>query len=356
MAKKYLPLEILGQAAVSEEIREQAKARDPMTADFLSGETDTVDMDNFLNWLLGPTFLKSAYDGPYRKFNELLLRLYHTRDAKNGLSYSEARKKFRGICSLRSILTCWSKEKQAYRFDPDFTEELVRTTSVNVPVSALMHLPFRCFYLDLAGLPFEPALGLFVYVGFERETGLPNLGVLEAIPPKEGDDQYQLGPILYSAKEMKKQGKIQETDKGYVLSFTRKDVPEEHTGKLLLFLLQAILYLSSEKPDTVENPKIKVSNAGKKKEQSAPVTLTDVGVRYGTVIRKGKKQAKTRYIQAEPTGRRRTMKSHVRSAHWHHYWTGKGRTNLTVKWIPPVFVSGHGDDLPVTIHPVRKGK
>ena len=81
-----------------------------------------------------------------------------------------------------------------------------------------------------------------------------------------------------------------------------------------------------------------------------------MGVRYGTVIRKGKKQAKTRYIQAEPTGRRRTMKSHVRSAHWHHYWTGKGRTNLTVKWIPPVFVSGHGDELPVTIHPVKKGK
>ena len=126
MAKKYLPLEILGQAAVSEEIREQAKARDPMTADFLSGETDTVDMDDFLNWLLGPTFLKSAYDGPYRNFNELLLRLYHTRDAGKGLSYSEARKKFRGICSLRSILTCWSKEKQAYRFDPDFTEELVK--------------------------------------------------------------------------------------------------------------------------------------------------------------------------------------------------------------------------------------
>ena len=355
VATKYVPLEVLNQAMVSEEIQKKAKAQDPMTADFLSGEMGTVDMDDFLNWLLGPAFLKSAYEGPYRKFNGLLLRLYHTRDAANGMSYAESRKKFRGICALRSIITCWSKEKQAYRFDPDFVEELIRTTSVNVPVGALMRLPFRCFYLDLEDLPFKPALGLFVYVGFERDTGLPNLGVLEVIPPKEGDDQYQLGPILYSARDMMKQGKIQEMDTGYALSFTKQDVPEGYRGTLLLFLLQAILYLSSDEPDQMESPKLKVVNTGKKRERKQPVTLTDIGVRHGTVIRKGKKQAQTRYIQTEPVGKRRRVKSHVRSAHWHHYWTGKGRTTLTVKWIPPVFVSGYGSDLPVTIHPVKKG-
>ena len=34
-----------------------------------------------------------------------------------------------------------------------------------------------------------------------------------------------------------------------------------------------------------------------------------------------------------------------------HYWTGKGRTILTVKWIPPVFVCGE-KELPIKIHKI----
>lgn len=32
----------------------------------------------------------------------------------------------------------------------------------------------------------------------------------------------------------------------------------------------------------------------------------------------------------------------MRRAHWHHYWVGKGRTELILKWIEPVFV-GSGE-------------
>ena len=45
-----------------------------------------------------------------------------------------------------------------------------------------------------------------------------------------------------------------------------------------------------------------------------------------------------------------TVRAHVRRAHWHHYWTGKGRTELVLRWIAPTLV-GSGEK-PATIHRV----
>ena len=38
----------------------------------------------------------------------------------------------------------------------------------------------------------------------------------------------------------------------------------------------------------------------------------------------------------------RTVRPHVRRAHWHHYWVGEGRTRLEVRWIEPTFVLPEG--------------
>ena len=45
-----------------------------------------------------------------------------------------------------------------------------------------------------------------------------------------------------------------------------------------------------------------------------------------------------------------TVRAHVRRAHWHHYWTGKGRTELVLRWIAPTPI-GYGERL-ATIHKV----
>lgn len=48
-----------------------------------------------------------------------------------------------------------------------------------------------------------------------------------------------------------------------------------------------------------------------------------------------------------------TVRPHVRRAHWHHYWVGKGRTTLEVRWIEPVLVLP-GDKKEVDLATVRK--
>lgn len=358
MSGRYTPLKIWEQIQIPKEAEEKVKDQDPLIQEFMSGNYQQLDLDDFLNWVLGDTFCKTRYDGPYSELNELLLRVYHQKDAPKGSTYKECRDAYRKICCIRGIVTCWNTHKQAYRFDPEFTEELLKTTAVRIPADVLKHLPFRCYYLDLEELSdFAPTIGLFLYVGFDKSRGnLPNLGVLEVAPPALGDDQNQLRPILFSGKDLKREGLLEETEDGWAITFRQKN-ETDHDQKLLLFLLQGMLYLSSLKPDVEESPKLRVVNIGKKEKklQKGKLRLDDVGVRYGNVIRKQKKEVRTVYIREgeQLPKQKRTVSSHVRSAHWHHYWTGKGRTKRIVKWIPPVFVSGNGKELLVTIHKVK---
>jgi len=106
-----------------------------------------------------------------------------------------------------------------------------------------------------------------------------------------------------------------------------------------------------------KSPKRNYVNLGKKNDRKLnghTLTLTDVGIRYGTAIRKAKEQTDVQTIYLGKTGKhRKPIVSHVRKAHWHTYWKGKGRTERIVRWIPPTFVSRHGTELPITIHNVK---
>jgi hypothetical protein len=37
------------------------------------------------------------------------------------------------------------------------------------------------------------------------------------------------------------------------------------------------------------------------------------------------------------------VRSHLRRAHWHGYWTGAGRKNFELKWLHPILVKGKDD-------------
>lgn len=53
-------------------------------------------------------------------------------------------------------------------------------------------------------------------------------------------------------------------------------------------------------------------------------------------------------------GTGRSMAPHMRSAHWHTYMTGPGRTVPVVKWLPPIPINFSADDgETVTLHPVK---
>lgn len=61
MASLYTPLEILKQIQLPEGTK--MKAKDPLLAGFVSGDQDAVDLDAFLNWVLGKKLKKINSDG-----------------------------------------------------------------------------------------------------------------------------------------------------------------------------------------------------------------------------------------------------------------------------------------------------
>lgn len=85
------------------------------------------------------------------------------------------------------------------------------------------------------------------------------------------------------------------------------------------------------------------------KNPKAPKVF-DVGIRIGVSL-KAARLARSGGGTGQPTGRR--MAPHVRRAHPHTYWCGPGRTERRIKWLFPILVNVHGQDLPVTtVHAV----
>lgn len=86
----------------------------------------------------------------------------------------------------------------------------------------------------------------------------------------------------------------------------------------------------------------------------------DPGYRYGASIRKKKvNYEKSERNQDEQTEFcikiKRSLPSHTRRAHWHHYWIGpkSGERKLILHWIAPVFVSGTESGVAV-VHKVNQ--
>lgn len=386
MSDLYLPLRIAQEMRAQEERIAKAQASRPGTAEHPSqmanplesywdmvGENahGPLNLDDFFSWAIGSTFCKKSYDGTYSAFNKRVLTIIKNRQGQ-GHSYADARKQIRQSVAFATMFRCWEQYKQVYRFDSDFIDELMRTNTVEIPVNVLRRLPFRCFYLDIEDTDWFPVFsGIFVYIGFDGKTGLPNLALF---PVKDNGSHRdsQIKACHISGEQMtdwsmlvedKETGEIylQFTNQREFLTSVLPDADDLELFDRVLFVLHALLYLASNKPDILPSQKRKYvrvqakKSGGPKPETQAELNLQDVGIRYGAAIRKVKKQTRetgTTIIQNVSGKARKPMVGHMRSAHWHRYWVGKGRTECIVKWIPPTFVSGTGKELPITIHKV----
>lgn len=139
------------------------------------------------------------------------------------------------------------------------------------------------------------------------------------------------------------------------------DCPAENIAsadwkQFAMFSLNAILYLCamnnevSECPETVKtyHPGVTVKN------KFSEIRKWDVGVRFGAAVRRARVSLQSDSKPEDLSHKRKhaSPRPYMRRAHWHHYRVGKGRTELILKWIEPVFV-GSGE-VSVVKHRVRK--
>ena len=106
-------------------------------------------------------------------------------------------------------------------------------------------------------------------------------------------------------------------------------------------MMQLLLYLCSEEPDLpeIEHPRKRIRLSGGVRPPEEP-RVWDVGVRISAALRRARNNTEDPVIVREGNGHV-SPRPHVRSAHWHTYWTGPRGAVFPVRrpvlrWIPPI--------------------
>lgn len=272
-----------------------------------------------------------------------------------------------------SLLICleWSKNKQVFKFDKEFLDELTATESVIFKKDMLDYLPYKNFYVDLEDIETTSKLagmkvdGIFInvvknsnkyhiQVTFANRIGHTYCDIIV----ENTDREIKSKNIAFNKNVLKKLLgiTINQSDDEFQIN-------HEYWDNMIL---QMLTYLCSSKPDiqeseetkrTYKKPDINV----KPKNKFSEIQKWEVGVRFGTSIKQWKKEKKyeeTENNNADNTGTelRQHYKPHYRRGHWHSYWCneivdGKKIRRLVPKWLAPIFVNQNlCDNVDVVIH------
>lgn len=262
----------------------------------------------------------------------------------------------------------WRTCKQVYAVDAEVAAQLAdQDFDGEMPVEALSRMPYPVVYVEC---PCEIAVGrtLVACDGFLAWT---DVDVLTREKPqlmlcflRDDGGKRALVPVdlelstfddvvsdLVAANE-EMAAKESSCDVRVVAA------DAELARKSLGHALNILLYVITAEDDVEVLHRPPSGGRGQKAgKRTNPETVRAVGVKMGRAIGEARKAASAPAHGAAQTGR--TVAPHVRRAHWQRFWTGKrkGRDDgkfgdkLVVKWIPPVYVNGAGEEVTVeTVH------
>ena len=253
----------------------------------------------------------------------------------------------------RLVIADWLTSKQVFSVSSELTQALMGCVNDDgglvLYLQSLDYLPFRSFYINLENVPTDINTMKFsaALVGI-RKVGTEHVwlyvGFIDA-----------LGTVVHNwavdfADELIKEGH-NGTDAVELHLYDKRGFPSE---KICYFILSTILYLTTDKPDVLESSETKHTyrepGVGYKvKNKFREIRKWDVGVRYAASV----KETREYSYQKKDSAKDGTPKRpHVRRAHWHHYWVGRGRTELVLRWVDQMLINASWDsELPVVVHP-----
>ena len=242
----------------------------------------------------------------------------------------------------------WRCSKGVYRFAPEIYEALVRQSLTgNLPQECLYRMPEWAVYIETPGLSYErvPMEGFIAHLdynlfsrGVDLQFAIFRKGILNpkmiALPLGEG--------TLLDA--MDRVDRVDEMFAGHMSNIRYVGSRDEYR-QTFSSMLQLLLYICSDEPDMpeIEHPQRRRRLSGGVRAPEAP-RVWDVGVRISAAIRRfsGHLKADPASIENDVTaGSHASPRPHVRSAHWHTYWTGPRDAVFplrkpVMRWIPPL--------------------
>ena len=248
-----------------------------------------------------------------------------------------------GFYDWFEIAIAWYFTQNVATFDSDFATELCKTSFTNgFPVRELERLLGNPVYIPL-DTPKDSVLGYVLCVDMAgwNDTSKKTSGVcarLDFMPVHSFDFLKAFGFIL----EVKSFGLICQ-DGGETEPDALKETIEYFKDQVLddsrvaEEIINKIVYMLSDEPEAIEwrhevldfVPQIR-----KHKRRASTIyaprqpRVKRFGESFGTEIRQA----------SAAMGTDRSVRPHIRSAHWHTYLVGEGRTKRVIRWLKPIFV------------------
>lgn len=283
-------------------------------------------------------------------------------------------------CTYRAItaLYNWRSHKKIYRFDPDLAKMLCDQADnsdpykIILPIEILRNLPFNGMYID-ADIGYAPCgekyHGAFIYIDYMQGTPV---FVITKTPRFVTGKHAVLSPFhddleLYEGKSVGECIDITESniaesieqDTFRQISWfdTNKKEQLYHDRKIQWRVINLFMYILAANADIESSPETRDTYRPRTdpdkpfKDAYREIEQLNVGYRIGNTIRSSRGHNNTRATEEFK------RIPHVRSGHWHRYWTGPrssdSRTQI-IKWIPPIFVNGYNENFNVvSISPVE---
>lgn len=262
-----------------------------------------------------------------------------------------------------SYFNDWRMNKQSYRIDPTFAEELLKTSDLKLREEDIARLPCKTFWIDTSLCDqLHPVLGVMVNVEQIR-TGYVIITHHHVWHEKSQEYIYyshylETGKMEEEIQFLRDYPAEYRINKNSPLTIQTgiKDISELDFTRTqsdnTLFVYQILSYLVSEKPDMEISPESRAAYhpipAGKPpKDKFSEVELHNIGYVFGSEYRVYKRAVKEyekrqKENPDEKAGadelekkKRKPMRPNFVSAHWSRYWVGEGRIRCELRWIEP---------------------
>lgn len=269
----------------------------------------------------------------------------------------------------------WNNYKKIYRFHPSFVTYLADTESTGAFATLWKRLPFRSFYIWFGDrevpavhygldktVTISHAWGAFVRVHFAEKfirLGLEVTGNNTG-NSKNAKDWKSVGFVLDIPEGMNFDEALDwyvESRKGIeVFNPERTAEVKDFWRPFFRIAMNACQYLCASNAEVqdlrvAKKDKPVIESSGKRVPVS--IKVSNVGYRIGESFERMYTKSNDETDNTRVGAKGIKKRPHVRRAHWHHYWTGPGRTVLEVKWLEPIFVMGTEDDVDIVEHRVK---
>lgn len=313
---------------------------------------------------------------------------YHSREEALAIKDTEERNQWVSEKTvLFSALCPWRYTQGIYRFAPSFAKAICESSLKGpIPCEVLLRLPQWSIYVEMPAMRFrentiigfwahlqntakscekaELALLLNTVTDDKEQKLVPAIFPLEPISledlMRERLENWLLNPL--SKEDAEITGMSPENFKAFYSNEEVRKALYQYSAKSFNPIFAMLLYLCTTEPDIVSNrrPGLKpTNNYGKHLKKGFRLFPAEgphiwhVGQTMENDMAQHYRVVNTSLITPQ-AGKRREVRSHVRSAHWHGYWKGHRPKNLEkdmrefiFHWIPPLLVRGSKEVKPL---------